>query len=208
MTVSPLAELLAEDVEAFDPTAERILDGAYEELLEHGLRRTSMDAIARRAGVGRATVFRRFANREALLTAVVAREVRGFIATVDRAIAHIDTPQDRVVPGFLAFVTELRSHPLLQRLLLTDPADVLPLVTRDADAPLGLARHYLAGQVRHAVADGAPIAADPDELGELLARIAMSFALTPRSVIALDDPERLAETVRDTIVPLMFGAGR
>jgi AcrR family transcriptional regulator len=153
-------------------------------------------------------VFRRFASRDALLRAVVAREALGVIAKVDRQIERVETPHERITAGFQAFVSELRSHPLLQRLLVTDPAEVLPLLTIDGDAPLRLGRDYIASQVRRERAGGARIVADPDELAELLARIAMSFVLTPRSVIPLDDPDKLAETVRKTIVPLILGEVR
>jgi AcrR family transcriptional regulator len=187
-----------------DPVAEQILDGAHAEITDHGLRRTSIDAIARRAGVGRATVFRRFATRDALLGALIAREAQRLIAAVDHDIAACADPADRIVTGFLAFVRHLRRHPFA-RLLITDPAEVLPRLTVDADAPMALGRHYLAQEIRRARSEGAPIAADPDELAELLARIALSFLLTPASVLPLDDPERLAQTARTTIVPLIIG---
>ncbi len=208
MTVSgvgPLAELGAADAEELDPYAERILEAAYEEFLDHGLRRTSMDDIARRAGVGRATLFRRFAGRDALVRALVAREVRGTIAVVDHEIMRVTDPEEQVTAGFLAFLEHLRSHPLLRRLLVTDPADVLPLLTVEADVPLAAVRSYIVSQLERTRADGASIIADPDELAELLARLALSFVLTPRSVLPLDDATRMPETVRTTLVPLILG---
>ena len=201
----PLAELGAAHAEELDPYAERILEAAYEEFLEHGLRRTSMDDIARRAGVGRATLFRRFAGRDALVRALVAREVRRAIAVVDHEIMSVGDPEAQVTAGFLAFLEHLRSHPLLQRLLVTDPAEVLPLLTVEGDVPLAAGRAYIAAQLERTRADGASIIADPDELAELLARLALSFVLTPRSVLPLDDARRLPETVRTTLVPLILG---
>lgn len=200
-----ITTLTGAEAEELDPYAERILEAAYDELLDHGLRRTSMDEIARRAGVGRATVFRRFATRDLLLGAVVAREVRRAIAVVDREVARGQSTRERVTTGFLAFVDHLRGHPLLQRLLVTDPAEVLPLLTTKGDVPLAAGRAYIAGQIRREQNAGASIIADPDELAELLARIALSLVLTPQSVLPLDDPDRLAETVRTTILPLAFG---
>ncbi len=203
-----LTTLLSAEPEALDPYAERILEAAYDELLEHGLRRTSMDEIARRAGVGRATVFRRFANRDQLLRAVVAREVRRAVAIVDHRIARADSVEERVTTGFLAFVEHLRGHPLLRRLLVTDADAVLPLLTINGDAPLAMARTYIATQLRRDRVAGAAIAADPDELGELLARIALSLVLTPQSVLPLESPDQLAETVRTTILPLILSGNR
>lgn len=200
----PLAGLI-DQYEEFDHVAEQILDGTRAEITEHGLRRTSIDAIARRAGVGRATVFRRFGNRDVLFSALIAREARRLIATVDSEVATRTDPEDRIVTGFLTFVRHLRAHPLA-RLLVTDSDEVLPKLTIDGDAPMAMGRQFIAEQIRRARADGATIIADVDELAELLARLALSFVLTPNSVLPLDDPDRLAETARTTIVPLILGS--
>jgi AcrR family transcriptional regulator len=188
--------------------AERILDGAHAEFTAHGLRRTSLDEVARRAGVGRATVFRRFANRDVLVTAVIAREARRSIARVDREIAGVADPQQQIITGFLAFVRVLRTNGLLARLMDSDAADVLPQLTVHGGMPLALGRAYLSNHIRRVLDQGATVIADPDELGEILARLALSFALTPETVLPLDDPERLAQTVRTTLVPLILGAAR
>jgi AcrR family transcriptional regulator len=54
---------------------DRVLVAAAEAFAEHGPN-VSIDGIARRAGVGHATVFRRFPTKEALIAAVVADRVR------------------------------------------------------------------------------------------------------------------------------------
>lgn len=50
---------------------ERILVAAREMLDEHGVEGITMDALARRAGVGKGTVFRRFGSRAGLLRTLV-----------------------------------------------------------------------------------------------------------------------------------------
>jgi AcrR family transcriptional regulator len=50
---------------------EAITDAARELLEEHGIDATSMDAIARRAGVARATVYRRWPNKGALIAQLI-----------------------------------------------------------------------------------------------------------------------------------------
>ena len=69
--MNTLGHLLAAAHERFDPYAERILDAARGQLSEFGLRRTSLDDIAKAAQVGRATLFRRFPGREALFLVVL-----------------------------------------------------------------------------------------------------------------------------------------
>ncbi|MUM33080.1 helix-turn-helix domain-containing protein, partial [Mycolicibacterium sp. CBMA 361] len=44
-----------------------ILDAALLEFEQHGFRRVALDDVARRAGVSRTTIYRRFANRDELV---------------------------------------------------------------------------------------------------------------------------------------------
>ena len=57
-------------------TGRRILDSALALFLEFGLKRISMDDVARRGGVGRVTVYRHYDDKDALFQAVVLRECR------------------------------------------------------------------------------------------------------------------------------------
>jgi AcrR family transcriptional regulator len=54
-----------------DPLRENILWAAQEVFLEAGYERTSMDAVASRAGTTKRTVYAHFANKEALFLAVL-----------------------------------------------------------------------------------------------------------------------------------------
>ena len=59
---------------ATDPSTEAILDAAVVEFERHGLRRVALEDVARRAGVSRTTIYRRFANKDELVAAVIERE--------------------------------------------------------------------------------------------------------------------------------------
>ncbi len=52
---------------------EAILTAAAQEFTEVGVRKASVDEIARRAEVSRSTLYRRFPNKESLLVAVATR---------------------------------------------------------------------------------------------------------------------------------------
>jgi AcrR family transcriptional regulator len=62
---------------------ERIMDAALEEYGEHGWSGFTMDGVARRAGVGKSTVYLRWQDKDTLLTDAVSR--RG------SAISPVDT---------------------------------------------------------------------------------------------------------------------
>ena len=57
---------------------EAIVRATLEVLLEEGFRGLSVDAVRQRAGVGKATIYRRFADKDALVTAAIRSLQRGF----------------------------------------------------------------------------------------------------------------------------------
>jgi AcrR family transcriptional regulator len=65
---------------------QRILQAAHEVFAEQGLR-ASLDDVAHRAGVGVGTVYRRFADKEALVEALFEIRVGQIIAIADRAVS-------------------------------------------------------------------------------------------------------------------------
>jgi AcrR family transcriptional regulator len=67
----------------------RVLEAAAEVLAERGSD-VSVDEIARRAGVGHGTVFRRFPTKDALIAAVVVERVRELVAAAEEALAADD----------------------------------------------------------------------------------------------------------------------
>jgi AcrR family transcriptional regulator len=68
---------------------DRILDAARDAFAVRGLD-VPMAAIARRAGVGVATLYRRFPTRESLITEVFADQLDGCLSLVDDALADPD----------------------------------------------------------------------------------------------------------------------
>ena len=68
---------------------ERVLDSAAALFAERGCD-VSVDEIARRARVAHATVFRRFPTKDALIAAVVSKQIRELSAFVEEALAEED----------------------------------------------------------------------------------------------------------------------
>ena len=72
-----------------DPSTEAILDAALVEFDQHGIRRVALDDVARRAGVSRTTIYRRFANKDELVSAVMDGEnTRLFAGIADELKTH------------------------------------------------------------------------------------------------------------------------
>ncbi len=179
----------------------RILDAALAEFIAYGLRRTSIDAVARRAGLARVTVYRRFAGKKELVRAVALREAHRAMVTMAEAAAHQPTVEDGLVEGFVTGISLARTSPLLTRLLDSEPETILPLLTTDSTFVLTFLRDFLADQLRRA--SRPPAAAGLDAAAEVMVRLAMSFFLAPHSCIPTGSEDDLRSFARSYLVPLL-----
>lgn len=176
-----------------------VLDGALSAFEEFGIRRSSMSEIARRAGISPATLYRRFAQKSDVVLAVGLREVRRFLAAVDAEVDSTLPAQEQIVALFVAFLSGLRRNKLLARLLDSEPETVLPALTVNGWPVLALGRDYLAAIIRRLQAEGAAEAYDPDPVAEMIARVALSMALTPHTGLPLDDEAAARAFAREHI---------
>jgi hypothetical protein len=90
-------------------------------------------------------------------------------------------------------------------LLATEPEVVLPLLTVQGAPVLALGRAYLADIIRRLQSDGHLPVIDPEPAAEMLARVALSMALTPETCIPLDE-EEAARAFARRHVAVLFGA--
>ena len=174
-----------------DETAARILGAAVEQAEDFGLRRFTMDGVARRVGVSRVTIYRYFPKKDQLVTALIMRELRRFLTRLDQVIEAEATSEAKLVQGVLFCLRYLREHGLLNRLLRTEPELILPYLTTKAGTVIAAARDWIAGLIKAEVAHGRIALPDQDieVLAELLVRIVISLVLTTESVLPLDSAE-------------------
>lgn len=188
--------------EAEDPVTSAVLDAAGKLLSRHGLGRWSMDEVATVAGVGRATVYRRFTSREDLVNAALSRDLQRFFATVADAVAEIPDLTGKVVEGFIVGVRAARTT-LLPELFRTDSGLAAPLLNSAPFLEAGsaaLVRQYeaLAGS-RLAPSQRA----DVELVAEALIRLALSFLLLPGSSVDFDDDAAARRALRRLVGPLV-----
>lgn len=74
-------------------TQERILAAATELFVDQGYERTTVQQIADRAGVSRATVFWHFSEKGAVFRESFSRLMRPFIASLERDLSELDPPK-------------------------------------------------------------------------------------------------------------------
>jgi AcrR family transcriptional regulator len=82
-----------------DETSARVLDAAYEQFCRKGIRPSTMEDVARRAGVSRIAVYRRFSTKDELVEQLVRREYRRYFDqfVIDIQDAKVKTSAYRVV---------------------------------------------------------------------------------------------------------------
>lgn len=187
---------------ASDAISDRILDAALELAAASGLRHLTMDDVARKARVGRMTVYRRFGSRAALIDALAVRECRRCLDTIAATLDPTAPFDERVACLFTATLRVIREHPLLERLARVEPEALLLELTRNDSEVFRLVREFLISLIRAAQKAGEPVAGDPAVLAELCVRLGASFVLLPESVLPVGDEQATRTAVRALVVRL------
>src|SRR5688500_11509071 len=104
-----------------DPIAERICDAALTCVARWGISKTTIEDVAREAGVGRATVYRPVGGKGQLVRAVLVREADRLRRLVDDAAAQADDLEGVVVAGVVTVARFLEEHEALRYLLAREP---------------------------------------------------------------------------------------
>lgn len=195
-----------------DEITTRILEATLEQAELVGIRRTTMEDVARRSGLGRATVYRRFPTKAALIDALVLAEARRYLDGSAQARSHATNLEDRLVYGTVFTVTFLREHALLRKLLRTEPETILPSLTIDADAILDYATCQAAAQLRTEIYGTTRTTPDQERhlrtVAELHTRLTLSFIVTPHTSINLATIDDTRVYVRNYLLPMITEAHR
>jgi TetR/AcrR family transcriptional regulator, repressor for uid operon len=179
-----------------DPLTAQITDAALEQFADLGIRRSSMDDVARRAGVSRMTVFRRFGSKDRLVQSVLEREIQRAWAELEEIWATTDTTEQRLLEAFVYAVRFIRDHPVYDRLIRSEPETLLALLTIDGDPVLSLYRSTATRWLQDEMDHGHIAPADPATAAEIIARLALSLVLTPGTISPQNDRQHLANIVR------------
>ncbi len=186
-----------------DELLDRVAAAALAQFGEFGIRRSTIDDVARRAGVSRVTVFRRFENKQRLIEVVVAREIRRGVTELTRVWAEGKSLEDRLLRALSFTVGFVRDHPLFDRLLRSEPEMLLPLLTVDGAPALALYRSLIAQLLRGEIKAGRATTTDPDRVAEVIARLAISLVLTREGTISLDNPDSMIALVKLALLPIL-----
>ena len=173
-----------------EAATEEILDAALVEFDRHGIRKVALEDVARRAGVSRTTIYRRFANRDDLVAAVMDRENARLFADIADELKNARPQSNFYVEAFTSAVLRVRRHRVLNRVIVDEPALSLQLAGRHYDS--AVARIEMALHVIFPPGYAERIGADAvHELADGIWRYAMMLLLLPSA-----DPVETAEEIR------------
>ncbi len=159
-------------------TRERILDGAVDAIARHGLGKLGIGDISESSSISRATIYRYFNNRDEILAVLAQREGQRIQEELLRALEEAQEWAEQLHLAIQFAARHAREHPVLNRLVETDPALVLRSLRRELPAikeMLGTALHPLLANtelVRSGVATA-------DQLLDWLTRLMISAFLFP-----------------------------
>jgi AcrR family transcriptional regulator len=174
-----------------------VLAGAYQCIGRYGFAKTTLDDVAKASGVSRATIYRLFpGGRDQLLRETVGWEMNRFFARLADAVADAPDLAARLETALTFAHRAVRDHEVLQRVLITEPETLLPLITLEQQRVLGYITEYLrpllaaeaaAGRLRPGV--------DVDHAADYLARMVLSLIGSPGGW-DLTDPQAVGTLVR------------
>lgn len=166
-----------------------MLDAVRDCVLAVGVRRTTMTDVARRAGVSRMTLYRRWPDVRSLVGDLMTRE---WIAVATGAIpgpAPDTGTRSRIVEGLVAGVEAFRAHPLFRKIVDVDPELLLPYVLDRRGASQEALLELLAEALEEGHADGSVRRSHTGRQARSVLLVVQSFALSLRTMADEDDAE-------------------
>lgn len=167
---------------------EDLLAAAARRFVAVGIRKTTMEDIAREARAGKATLYRHFANKDAVVDALVEREAARYVRLLTAAADEHDRATDRIEAAFLAGVRFLVDHPVLTRGRDEEPGVLLPRITADGGPVVASGLELFTGLIRDGVDRGELREVDPRAAAEVIVRLILSYFAFPPMYVDVEDP--------------------
>jgi AcrR family transcriptional regulator len=176
---------------------QRIIEAAYACVARRGVARTTVEDVARQAGMSRATVYRAFpGGRDELINATVGWATLDFFGRLYEKIQGADSLEEVMERGIMFAYRSIVEHEVLQRVMQTEPDKLLPILTVESNRIRpGIAAVLAPYLIDRGLVDGV----DLDDAADFLARMVLSYISTPGRW-DLEDPEQVARLVRSELL--------
>ena len=169
------------------------LDAARAAILAVGWSRTTLTDIARRAGVSRMTLYRRWPDTQTLLADLMTREWAGVVDAAAHQAADLHDARTRIATGVVATVRALRDNDLVRRIVDVDPEVLLPYLLDRRGRSQEHVADATAALVEAGQRDGSVRAGDPTTMARALLLAAHGFVLSAHTMV-----DTTADTVAES----------
>jgi AcrR family transcriptional regulator len=154
-----------------------VLDATRDCVLAYGVRRTTVSDVARRAGVSRMSIYRRWPDVRSLVADLMSREWHRVL--VDTAAQQRrGAVRRRTVAQMVAVAAALRAHPLLRKIREVDPEVLLPYLLDRRGASQDEMLAFVEEAVRAGQRDGSIRRGDARRMARAALLTAQSFVLS------------------------------
>lgn len=180
------------------PTERRIAEALLECTGRWGLAKTTIEDVARSAGVSRATVYRLFpGGKQAILDAAARAEVRALVALISDELRDVDDLAECLVRSIHLAAGFLESHEALTFLREHEPVALEQVLAFDRlDAIFAVATGVLSPVLERFLDHR-----DAVETGVWVARLVVSYLSTPVAGADLSDRSDVERLVTTFVLP-------
>lgn len=163
-----------------------VLGAAHEAILEIGLGRLTLAEVARRAGVSRMTVYRRYDDLDRLVSALLVVEFGAVIAEAAERARRESDGRSQLVREVLHVTRSTADHPLMRRILELDPQMLMPLVVDRLGSSHRIALDRLRGLLAAGQADGSVAVGDVEAMALQVMSMAAIHVFSARAYDSVD----------------------
>lgn len=184
--------------EALDPAQTRLVEATLSCVAKWGAEKTSLDDVAKAAGVSRATVYRAFpGGKEAVMRAAAQVEAGRLFQHFEERLTAASDIEELLVTGLVEGAKSFAARPALRALLahaspVPDPDRPFPELEEIERAVAAWAAPHLARFLH---------AGRAERMADWVTRIAFSYAVCPSPDIDLADESDVRALVRELFIP-------
>ena len=184
-------------------SSDRVLQATFACVARYGIAKTSVEDVARAAGISRATVYRLFpGGKDQLVAETVKWESTRFFNELAAAIEDAPDFTTTVEEAMFFAHAALAQHAVFQKVMETEPELLLPQLSVDDERIRSLVRGFLQTHLRgeeQRLATGQT----PETVAEHVSRLFMSF-LGASGSWDLTDREQVRQMVRTELLAGVF----
>jgi AcrR family transcriptional regulator len=167
---------------------DRILDAAASCVLAYGVERVTLAEIARRAGVSRPTIYRRWPDTQALLAALLTARIVGVL----RDVPTEGVGREALVQRIVGVAERLRHDELVMSVFHSAPELAMVYIAERLGTSQQILIDAVASELRVAQRDGSVRAGDPRQLAAMCLLITQSTIQSAQIVEPILDADALA----------------